>query len=181
MGRLDPFRLIYLSEFQTQPTFEAHRPSKSGFKWTGDVISDDKPSPNMWSADHDISKINRALFSQYFDHVYWKPAVEKTLDHVSSISNPALSEINSIDAERFITSTKGKCLQLYSTLSKGVHWEYFSSALVMDESTIKSAIRETCLIVGGIGLMSHFIPTAYASLTPDRAVDEYINFVGALS
>ena len=65
---------------------------------------------------------------------------------------------------------------LYSTLSKGVHWEFFTSALVFDDATVKAAIRDTCLLIGRLGLTSHFIPTAYASLSPLEAVEKYVSF-----
>ena len=70
VGRLDPFRLLYLAEFQAQGGFEYGRPAKSGFKWTGDVFSGEKPSPKLWSTEHDLSKISRALFSPHVDHVF---------------------------------------------------------------------------------------------------------------
>ncbi len=76
----------------------------------------------------------------------------------------------------YIDSTRGISTQLYSTLSKGVHWEFFASTLVFDEATVKTAIRDTLLLMSGLGLISHFVPTAYASLTPNDAVDQYVSF-----
>jgi hypothetical protein len=87
-----------------------------------------------------------------------------------------LADVLAIDADSYIGETKGRSAQLYSTLSKGVHWEFFTSALLFDESTVKTAIRDTCLLVAQLGLTSHFVPTAYASLEPAEAVDEYISF-----
>jgi hypothetical protein len=177
VGRLDAFRMLYLAEFQSQPEYEPGKRARSAFSWTGDVIPDDKLLQSLWNVDHDLPKINRALFSKHFDHIYWKPAVEKMLDFVSSRSSEAeLSEILSIDAETFINQSRGKAVQLYSTLSKGVHWEFFTSALLFDEATIKTAIRDACMLVAQLGLISHFIPTAYVSHSPSRAVDEYIAF-----
>jgi len=177
VGRLDSFRILYLSAFQTQPEYEHGKRARSAFSWTGDVIPDDKQTQPLWSIDNDLPKINRALFSKHVEHIYWKPAVERMLDFVSTYpSNPALTDILAIDAETYISETKGRSAQLYSSLSKGVHWEFFTSALVFDEATVKNAIRDTCLIVSHLGLTSHFIPTAYASLEPLQAVEEYIAF-----
>lgn len=177
VGRLDSFRLLYLSEFQSQPEYEHGKRARSAFSWTGDVIPDDKPPTQLWSVDNDIPKISRALFSKHTDHVYWRPAVECALDFLSQQSaNPLLADLTALDAESFISRSKGGSLQLYSTLSKAVHWEFFSTALVFDEATVKNAIRDTCLLVGQLGLISHFIPTAYASLTPSVALDQYISF-----
>jgi hypothetical protein len=177
VGRIDCFRMLYLSEFQSQPDYQTGQRARSGFSWAGDIIPDEKATQDLWSMDHDMAKISRALFAQHLNHIYWKPAVDQMLDKISAHPpDAALSEVLDIDAETFIPEIKGRCRQLYSTLSKGVHWEFFTSALLFDDATIKNNIRDTFLIVGQLGLVSHFIPTAYASLTPDDAVSAYIEF-----
>lgn len=177
VGRLDSFRLLYLSEFQAQPEYEPGKRARSSFSWAGDVVPEEKSTQSLWSLDHDLPKISRALFSRHLEHLYWKPAVERMLDFVSSCeSNVNLTDISKFDAETYISEARGRSSQLYSTLSKGVHWEFFTSSLLFDENTVKTAIRDTCLLISHLGLTSHFIPTAYASLSPRDAVDAYISF-----
>lgn len=177
VGRLDSFRMLYLCEFQAQPEYEHGKRARSAFSWFGDVIPEEKPTQPLWQLDVDFPKISRALFSRHCDHVYWKPAIERMLDFLSPhASNSALADILSLEAESYINFIRGKSSQLYSTLSKGVHWEFFTSALVFDEATVKSSIRETCLLVSQLGLTSHFIPTAYASLRPQQALETYLAF-----
>ena len=174
VGRLDSFRMLYLSEFQSQPEYEPGKRAKSAFAWSGDVIPDEKPNLALWSIDHDLPKISRALFSKHFEHIFWKPAINKMLDYVSGLeSDPLLADVVSIDPDRFIDETKGRSVQLYSTLSKGVHWEFFTSALLFDEATVKNSIRETFLLVANLGLVSHFVHTSYASIPPAEAVECY--------
>lgn len=175
VGRLDCFRLLYLTEFQSQPEYQIGKRIRSGFSWMGDVIPDEKSTQDLWNPDHDIPKISRALFSRHMEHIYWKPAVERMLDFVASQREIAtLQELLQIDSENYVGSTKGRCLQLYSTLSKGVHWEFFSSSLLFDDMTVTTMIRDTFLLVGHLGLTSHFIPTAYGSLAPEQALRSYI-------
>ncbi|TPL20955.1 hypothetical protein FJ945_19615 [Mesorhizobium sp. B2-4-9] len=177
VGRFDPFRMLYLAEFQAQGGFEYGKPSKSGFKWAGDVLADEKPGRDLWNSDHDLARISRALFSAYVDHVYWKPAVEKALDYLADHgANETLKELQNIDPETFAPSTKGKCAALYSKLSKGVHWDFFVSSVVMDEGTLKDAIRDCFVHVGNMGFVSHFVPTAYRSLDPTEALVTYDEF-----
>lgn len=174
VGRLDSFRILYLSEFQGQAEYEHNKRARSAFSWMGDVIPEEKPDQKLWSVDHDTNKISRALFSGHLAHVYWKPAVEKLLDFVSSYkSEAALADLLSTDVDSYIPSVKGRSLQLYSTLSKGVHWEFFTTPL-LDESTVTTAIRDTLLLLSQLGLTSHFIPTAYVSLSPKDALDAYL-------
>jgi hypothetical protein len=176
VGRLDTFRMLYLTEFQAQGGLEYGRPAKSGFKWTGDVLMEDKPPRELWSSDHDVSKISRALFSSYVDHVYWKPAVEAALDFLSEQDGTNLYELSLMDPENFTNQSKGKCSSLYSTLSKGVHWDYFVSTAVMDEGTLKDAIRDCFVQVSNMAFVSHFVPTAYRSLDRTEALAFYIEF-----
>lgn len=141
VGRFDPFRLLYLAEFQAQGGFEYGKPSNSGFRWGGDVLAADKPPRELWSTENDLTKISRALFSVHVDHVYWKPAVEAALDYLAERDgSESLQELHAMDPETFISSTKGKCAALYSTLSKGVHWDFFVSTVAMDEGTVKDSI-----------------------------------------
>lgn len=180
VGRFDAFRLSYLSEFQSRPEYEVGKRAKSSFSWTGDVIPDSDTN-DLWSLNHDLQKISRALFSKYADHIFWKPAIDRMLDFVAS--RPAGQQppdLMAIDSDNFISSVRGKGSQLYSTLSKGVHWEFFSSALIFDEPTIKNLIRETCVLVAQLGLISHFVPTAYASLPPAKALTTYRAFRKAM-
>lgn len=182
VGRLDSFRMLYLSEFQAQPQYEVGKRAKSAFAWSGDVMPDEKGAQILWSIDHELPKISRALFSKHFEHIFWKPALNKMLDHISGLGHdPLLSDLLNIEPDRFIDETKGKSAQLYSTLSKGVHWEFFTTALVFDEATVKSSIRDTFLLTANLGLVSHFVHTAYASLTPDQAVSCYKSIKGSLS
>lgn len=177
VGRLDSFRMLYLSEFQAQQEYEYGKRAKSAFAWSGDVIPDEKSNQALWSVDHDLPKISRALFSKHFDHIFWKPASDRMLDYVSALGPDSLLEdLLKIDPERFIDETKGKSAQLYSTLSKGVHWEFFTSALLFDEATVKNSIRETFMLVANLGLISHFVHTSYATLEPSRAVECYKAF-----
>lgn len=181
-GRLDSFRMLYLSEFQAQSEYEYGKRAKSAFSWAGDVMPDEKAASNLWSLDNDLQKISRALFSKHFDHIYWKPAAGAMIDFVATHSHDSnFGALLDIDPDIFITNTRGRSAQLYSTLSKGVHWEFFTSALLFDEMTIKSAIRDTLVLVAQLGIVSHFVPTAYASIQAEEAVACYSAFARNIS
>lgn len=182
VGRLDSFRMLYLSEFQAQPEYEHGKRAKSAFSWSGDVMPDEKAAAHLWSLDNDLPKISRALFSKHFDHIYWKTAASAMIDFVAAQPNaPAWGDLLAIDPDTFIGETRGRSAQLYSTLSKGVHWEFFTSTLLFDEMTVKSAIRDTLVLVARLGLISHFVPTAYANIEASEAAARYAAFMGHIS
>ena len=86
-----------------------------------------------------------------------------------------LSDVKATAPETFIPEIRGRSLRLYSTLSKGVHWEFFTSVMPIDSDAVLNNIRETIELVSDLGLASHFIPTAYASLTPADALAAYLS------
>lgn len=180
VGRIDPFRLMYISEFQAQPTYEFGKRSLSAFGWSGDVMPDVRRSEELWKFDQDPTKISRALFSPHLDHICWKPAFNHLLDFLNTNpADPIMDEIVAIDPENFIPQVRGRAAQLYSTLSKGVHWEFFSG-MIFDEATVKTSIRDTLLLVGNLALTSHFLSTAQCAMTPEAAVAAYLVFRGEL-
>lgn len=173
VGRLDSFRMLYLAEFQAQGAYEYGKPTKSGFKWTGDVFTEDKPPAILWSSDHDISKVSRALFSPHVEVVHWRPAFEAAVDYIDSDGVDGFNEIRSLESHTFIAAAKGRCAPLYSQLSKGVHWDFFTSSVVMDEGTLKDAIRDSLSIVSNLAFVSHFVPTSFRALDRAAAVHAY--------
>lgn len=140
LGRLDCFRLLYLSEFQAQPEYDHSKRAATSFSWLGDVMPEEKTPGDLWSMEHNAGKVSRALLSRHTDHVYWKPAVAAMLDFLSTQpADQELLDLRSADPEKFIPTIRGKGLQLYSSLSKGVHWEFFSSVVPLDTDAVKTS------------------------------------------
>lgn len=173
-GRLDTFRLIYLSKFQSSAQYDPSKRAKTSFAWTGDVVTEEKPSQEIWSVDYDLQKISRSLLSKYSDTIFWIPAVNRMLDYIDDLNlTEEYEDLVQFDAGNFISEIKGKATRLYSELSKGVHWEFFSYTLTLDLTTVQVNIKEVIEIIAKISLVSHFIPTSYASLPARDAMIEY--------
>jgi hypothetical protein len=175
VGRIDPFRMLYLTEAQQSADYEHGRRFRSGFGWMGDVIPE-KEQADLWHQESDFSKISRALFSRHTDHLIWKPAINSMLDFVATKSADASStDLLKVDPESHILKMKGRAGQLYSTVSKAVHWEFLSAPAVIDTLTVKASIRDVLLLVGELGFMSHFVATSFAKTTPDEAWKHYVS------
>lgn len=179
VGRLDPFRLLFLREQQAQPTFSHGKPVKSGFKWQGDVMSVDTPPGDLWKNDLELSKISRSLLSDHTDHLFWRPAFERLLEEIDNFGTVQFSDITNIEPPNFTPTMKGRLANLYSSLSKGVHWEFFAPETEYDEATVKDKLRDLFVLISMLGLTSHFSPTAYASMHAEEALAAYLNFRGA--
>ena len=175
LGRIDPFRIAYLSRFQAQSQYDPTKRAKSAFGWQGDVMSSEKDKENPWSEDLDLSKISRALFSQHVDHIFWRPAVEATLDFANQMeSYDIIDNLRDLEADTFISTARGRGNSIYSQLSKGVHWEFFTSAsTAFDPTTVRQVIADTFTWVCRLALVSHFFSGAHGCLPKDEAMHIY--------
>ena len=182
LGRIDPFRLVYLSRFQAQSQYDPTKRAKSAFNWQGDVMSAEKDKENLWSDELDLSKISRALFSQHVEHMFWRPATEASLDFAGTLpSTPAIAELLQLDTELFIASAKGRGNSIYSQLSKGVHWEFFSGAsTAFDPATVRQVIRDAFVWVCRLAVVSHFLSNAHSCLSKHDAMQTYNNTMDAI-
>lgn len=146
-------------------------------------MNPDKPlgQEKIWSSDVDIAKISRSLFSEHFDHLIWRPAFGDLLDKIQESRRDGFEEITRIEPEAFVPRMRGDLGRLYSSLSKGVHWDFFNSAIEYDESSMKANLQDLFSRVSILGLTSHFIPTAYSPLTAEDALDMYAQMRSNLS
>lgn len=76
---------------------------------------------------------------------------------------------------------KGRLGTLYSELSKGVHWKFFSAETEYDEATLKDKIRDLFVLISILGVASQFSPTAYASMDSEAALANYLAFRGTFN
>jgi hypothetical protein len=174
LGRFDPFRILYLSRFQSHAGYDPTKRANSAFAWQGDVLAD-KEREELWGNTVETSRVSRALLSQHLEHLYWRPAVLAALDCAAEVSsNPYVADFLSTASETFIPEAKGRGMAIYSQLSKGVHWEFFNSALTLfDEASVKEAIRDSVKWMARLALVSHFVPTAMGRLDGNVAVADY--------
>ena len=102
--------------------------------------------------------------------------MEIALDYLADHPGDGRDDLQLLDPLTFTKATKGRCAALYSKLSKGVHWDFFVSSVVIDEGTLKDAIRDCFIQVSNMGFVSHFVPTAYRSLDQTEALTTYVEF-----
>lgn len=175
IGRIDPFRVLYLSRFQSHAGYDPTKRAKSAFTWQGDVIPPEKEKDELWSEALETAKISRALFSQYTDHVIWRPAVSAAIDCAATARDQGhIAGILTTDIDSFIAQARGRGASLYSQLSKGVHWEFFTdNAVIFDRETVRQLIQDAIIWTSRLGLVSHFIPTAHGCLKGSEAISSY--------
>jgi hypothetical protein len=76
-------------------------------------------------------------------------------------------ELRSLEASGFIGRTRGTCMRLYPSLSKGVHHEFvISLGVAYTDEQILDYISDVIHILADLSFVSHFISQAVGRLNP---------------
>lgn len=179
LGRIDPFRILYVHKVQTHDEFNLGSKAKAAISWFGDIfemgLSKEKKKPeNMWNPNNEFSNISRGLLGDYYAEIFWNPAFGKVLDDPSYEREDALEYFRrSIDGpSNFIPFIRQKASQTYSSLSKGIHSELvIKPEIIYDRATVFDKISDVIQICSILGLVSHYISTSLCRLPTDNAFD----------
>ncbi|WNG43292.1 hypothetical protein F0U60_03675 [Archangium minus] len=168
IGRLDPLRVLVIRQVQAQAKYDTAIPWKASMRWQGDVLA--KKVSNLWGEELEYEKVTKALFGDYYDHLIWRPAIQRMLGSAKG-GGAWLAELAAIDAEAFISRKRDEIGRLYSSLSKGIHHEFvMPPGALYDRNTVVDLVLRTVHMVADLGLISHFIAHASFSLKPDDAL-----------
>lgn len=169
IGRLDPIRILVVRQIQAQPDYDTSIPWKASIRWQGDVLAAKKVQ-NLWGDALEYEKITKALLGDYYDHLVWRPAVQQMLGVAKGGGN-WFAQLGAISPDSFVTRKRDEISRLYSSLSKGIHHEFvLPPGTLYDRATVVDLVQRTIHLIADIGLVSHFIPHASASLSPDDAM-----------
>ncbi|WP_156381559.1 hypothetical protein [Aurantimonas sp. Leaf443] len=171
-GRLDPFRMMAIRSFQSQRDFDHGKQLKAGYKWTPDVVPMENET-NIWKKDVEGSKLSRALFSPYFEELFWRPAFTNAVDYVDDNGFVRSELMQTMEPDQFIGRMKSELSRLYSVLSKGVHWDYLAPEAILDPDTLLVALDDSQSYVALLAFTSHFIPTSYGRIAKSQAYQLY--------
>ena len=179
IGRLDPFRLLYLKNIQQQSSFKIGDRSEAAINWNGDIFEKGISDKNkMWDPTKKYSTVGRGLLGDYYGEVYWQVAYQKLLDETVSVyESDILNKYRQeISADKFILAIRQRASTIYSSLSKGVHSELIiNSELRYDKPTVFDLITDTIEICSILTLVSHYIDTCSCKLDCSKALEKFIN------
>lgn len=184
VGRLDPFRIIFVKNVQQCDSFGLGKQSNSAIRWFGDIFEQglqpsEKENNKMWKPDKKFNTIGRGLLGDYYGEVFWKLAFQDILDNRDQYSEiEFLDNYSRTPPEGFISRVRQEASRLYSSLSKGVHSELvINSDIIYDRSTVNSLIGDTIKLCGILSLVSHNIDTSLCHIEINRAVEIYIKIM----
>jgi len=177
LGRIDPFRLIYVQKVQSLDGFSIGSKAKGAINWAGDIFEkSDIDISKLWDPDREFTKVGRAFLGNHYSEVFWNPAFKTLIDDTNYMSEISLDYYRThIESpEKFSFFIRQKTSSLYSSLSKGVHSELvIRPEIVYDETTVIELINDTFQICSILGIVSHYIDFSICRLPIDNAFRHY--------
>jgi hypothetical protein len=175
-ARLDPFRVLIISAFQQEDSFDATSLSKCAFRWQGDVMDPTQKRDDGKIGDYEPSRYSRALLGDPWDKLTWRQAHQKLIDSSAPPTESEwYSELLATQPESLIPKTRTTAARLYTLFSKGVHSEFvIPVSAYYDLSTIIDAIDDTYKLLAQLGLLLNFVDHIPHALEPDDAIARFV-------
>jgi hypothetical protein len=166
-------RVFVIRRVQQHPSYDAGEVWRSAIRWQGDVIGDKVDRP--WDAKHDYKGMTKALLGDYYNELFWKPAISRVLD-LELADNPGvwLAALKSTGIDEFLARRRQEINHLYSALSKGVHHEFvMPPGALYDRTTVSDLTQRTVHVVADLAFVSHFIPHIHYRLDENDAIEAF--------
>ncbi|NCT39651.1 hypothetical protein GTW56_28115 [Bacillus sp. EB93] len=182
VGRLDPFRLLYVQQVQQRDGFNLGSRSNAAITWFGDIFEkgleekDLKPE-KMWSPNKKFDDVGRGMLGDYYGHIFWNPAYQVLLDATLSLDSDPIDyyRMSITSPTKFMLFIRQKASTLYSSLSKGVHSELVVKPEIRyDKPTVLQLVSEVIELCAILCLVSHKIDSSICKLPSDMAIDQYV-------
>jgi len=186
LGRLDPVRFISIVRGASSPDFILGRPNASSFFWSKDVLPDVKPTPGgLWSQECLSKMLHRSMLDGHLADYLFVSAHETVITHIADAISSApqlcdwiISLMKIEKGENVLSTLRKRASESYSTLSKGIHFEFFRGRTTIPEKEeLCLAIRSAVSVLSTVGLYSHFSDISLQKIPCEAAVESFLHVV----
>lgn len=185
LGRIDPIRMVSIVKGSASVDFKIGYRNASSFMWSKDVIPDTKPGSGFWTQESIGKGVYRALLDGHLaDYIFASshkelqdPLFEAT---VSKIQLPDwVIELQKFDrGEPVLAKLRILASEAYSTLSKGIHFEFFlGKETTPDLKEIRSSTSKAITVIATAALYTHFSDVAVLKIDRDLAIESFLQII----
>jgi hypothetical protein len=182
LGRLDPIRFISIVRGSRSPDFQIGGRNPSSFNWASDVLPSIKPAASgLWSQDMLRALCRGVLDGHLADYLFGshhEALRDKLTDVVAGRVSLPTWVINLLKLERgehclhLVRKKAGEC---YSSLSKGMHFEFFKDHATRPTAPeVVTAIRDTITVAATCALYSHFTDISLQKIPHEAAIECFL-------
>lgn len=186
LGRVDPIRLITISKGSSSSDFKIGYRNASSFNWSKDVVPEAKPGPSGFWTQENIGKgVQRALLDGHLSDYLFSSAHSDLIDAITESTKNEnelpdwIIELLKIDhGKAVLAKLRTYASEAYSTLSKGVHFEFFlGKATKPDSKEICSATSKAIIVITTTAMYTHFTDISINRIPKIVALDAYLNTI----
>lgn len=186
LGRLDTIRLIAIIKGSSSVDFKLGQRNPSSFIWSKDVLPDVKPSGGSYWTQESMNKgIHRALLeghlAEYIFSTAHIPVIDKLIQATESLSiiPDWIIDIQKKEKGVAVLSTiKTMISEAYSTLSKGIHFEFFlGSNIHPNREEIVKATSKAILALATIAIYTNLTDIGLHKANSETAISSFISII----
>lgn len=180
LARLDPIRVIAARKNQLDASFLVDQANPSSISWTGDLLPKHNPlDGNVWATKNIAKGIERSLLGWHFGEVAISPGLQYLAD-LNNTDSIWLREL--ANQEKPFDWIKGRLKNLYSTLSKGVHFEYLlDDHIDFDNDSILQHMNDCFKLILILSAATHISPLFSRSIPIADAIEVLKNYENMLN
>ncbi|MBX9960298.1 MAG: hypothetical protein K2Y15_09200, partial [Burkholderiaceae bacterium] len=159
--------------------------NSSSFIWSKDVLPDIKPGSGYWTQESIGKGIHRALLEGHLADYVFTSAHGEVIDEVTDSTNkqPRLAawviELLKVErGEAVLAKLRSETSEAYSTLSKGIHFEFFLGKETRPTTEeVQRATSKAMTAVATVALYSHFSDISILKIDKPTAIDSFLQII----
>lgn len=169
LARLDPLRVIAARKHQLDDSYKEGQKNPSSISWTGDIFPQNPDTNNVWNTTTLAKGVQRSLFGGHYSEIAILPGLQYLIDNNNYEDSAWLREFaKSENPFKWLTE---QLRNLYSILSKGVHFEYLLDDRVdFDTTSIKQHMQDCYMLVLVLATATHVSPLFLRSIRIEDAL-----------
>ncbi len=187
IGRIDPIRLITIVKGSSSVDFKLGQRNASSFIWNKDVLPDIKPNGGSYWTQESISKgVHRALLDGHLADYIFSTAHNPVMDAIAAESRKSstipdwIIELQKVEkGEAILGKLRATAAEAYSTLSKGIHFEFFLGKETQPSMhELKKATNQAIFSIATASLYTHLSDVGINRIDPRTATKNFIATIG---
>lgn len=185
LGRVDPIRMVTIIKGSNSVDFKLGYRNASSFMWSKDVVPETKPGPGFWTQESIAKGIHRALLDGHLADYIFASAHKELIDPIFEATKSKtelpdwIIEIQKLDrGEPLLAKLRTLASESYSTLSKGIHFEFFLGRETTPEiKEIRNATSKAITVIATAALYTHFSDIAVLKIEKSTAISSFLEII----
>lgn len=185
LGRLDPIRLVTVIKGSNSPDFKLGHRNSSSFVWNKDVLPGVRPGNGYWTQESIGKGIHRALLDGHLaDYVFTSahdeligPLTDATITK-HELTDWAIELLKLDRGEPVLAKLRILASEAYSTLSKGIHFEFFfgkETRPTIEE--VRFATNKAIISISTVALYAHFSDISVLTIDKPIAISSFLEIL----